>query len=248
MTGKREKKALAIFFFLMLFGALCILGYIIVGHNWNYTASDLDDSFGDMDRYTVIVYDGTIEATEATEAQKATLQERIANKVSQWFNLDTDNAASEEEIEEASEVSSLGEQIAASANDASSVANAYREKGANVFVLNLSDPTYYDSGYLVQTDNVRMAILGVHSMLSVSAIQKSVDHLRSLGVDWMMIVTDDVSRVAGVTGVDMVVRADASQPDTLDYEAQGRYITFAPEVGSVAVTTIKGSIVTTKVY
>lgn len=41
---------------------LSLLGlgwYLVAGHSWNVAASNIDDTFGSMDGYTAIVYEGT---------------------------------------------------------------------------------------------------------------------------------------------------------------------------------------------
>lgn len=54
----REKIALAVFAGLIVL-SLCGFGwYLLVGHSWNVAASNIDDTFGSMDGYTAIVYDG----------------------------------------------------------------------------------------------------------------------------------------------------------------------------------------------
>lgn len=41
-------------------GAACAMGwYILAGHGWNVTASNIDDSIGQMDGYTVLLIEGT---------------------------------------------------------------------------------------------------------------------------------------------------------------------------------------------
>ena len=233
------------FFALMLFGALCILGYIILGHNWNYAASDIDDTFGDMDDYTVLVYDGTI---VVDNSQQATLADRIQRKLNQWFNLDREEEATEEEVDAVeSNVIVLESDVPAVAPTASQVAAVYREKGALVFNVNTSDPWAYEEGYVFQHGDMRIAILGVHELRSLASLQKEVDKLREYSINRLVVVTDDVSRVAGVKGIDVIICASEKIPDSLDVADQGRYIAYAPERGSVAATVMTGSIVSSKI-
>lgn len=64
----REKIALIVFLILAI-GMGCILfGYVFAGHSWNVTASNIDDAFGNMEGYTAIVYEGTIEEEESAAA------------------------------------------------------------------------------------------------------------------------------------------------------------------------------------
>lgn len=67
----REKIALIVFLILAI-GMGCILfGYVFAGHSWNVTASNIDDAFGNMEGYTAIVYEGTIEEEESAAQSSA---------------------------------------------------------------------------------------------------------------------------------------------------------------------------------
>lgn len=67
----REKIALIVFLVLAI-GMGCILfGYVFAGHSWNVTASNIDDAFGNMEGYTAIVYEGTIEEEESAAQSTA---------------------------------------------------------------------------------------------------------------------------------------------------------------------------------
>lgn len=51
-------------------GAMLAMGwYILAGHGWNVTASNIDDSIGQMDGYTVLLLEGTRQP-EAVEAKR----------------------------------------------------------------------------------------------------------------------------------------------------------------------------------
>ena len=56
----REKIALAMLVALGVLAAIAMGWYIFVGHNWNIAALHIDDYVGEMERYTVIVYDGVL--------------------------------------------------------------------------------------------------------------------------------------------------------------------------------------------
>ncbi len=55
----REKIALAVFAALIVLSLFGLGWYLIAGHSWNVAASNIDDTFGSMDGYTAIVYEGT---------------------------------------------------------------------------------------------------------------------------------------------------------------------------------------------
>ena len=63
----REKIALVVFALLVVFAGCCLVGYIFAGHSWNVAATNIDDTFGSLDGYTVIAYAGTVDK-EAADA------------------------------------------------------------------------------------------------------------------------------------------------------------------------------------
>lgn len=318
MSDGREKKTLALFAAMLLFGFLCICAYVFFGHNWNFAVSQFDDTFGDMESYTVVLYEGTIvpseeesrqqfeltldgsaipglntgrpneaekgasvapgevstadplvqpssepqpgvstdeqltqgasEGEQVAEAEKTpSLASRVARRLSRMFNLNTDTAASEEEVEEVED-----DPIVAEAVDASSIdkaAESYEGKNAIPFILNTADLGHYEQGVIMEKSGKRIAVFSVKSIRSVQSIQDQVDYLKSMGADMTIAMVDEVSRIACVDGVDMVVRCNSEEPSTWDTNANGRYQTFAPAVGSVAATIISPSnIVVTKVF
>ena len=56
----RERIALIVFVLLVLVGIGCLVAYINIGHNWNVTATTIDDATGELDGYTVILYQGVV--------------------------------------------------------------------------------------------------------------------------------------------------------------------------------------------
>lgn len=58
---KRTREIIALVLLVLLgIAAVCAMGwYILVGHRWNVTASNIDDSIGQMEGYTVLLVEGT---------------------------------------------------------------------------------------------------------------------------------------------------------------------------------------------
>ena len=67
----REKIALIVFLVLAIGMGFILFGYVFAGHSWNVTASNIDDAFGNMEGYTAIVYEGTIEEEESAAQSSA---------------------------------------------------------------------------------------------------------------------------------------------------------------------------------
>ena len=73
----REILALALLVLLAVVGVGAMAWYMLVGHNWNVAASNIDDSIGQMDGYTVILYEGTrpLSADSAGQDRDADIEE-----------------------------------------------------------------------------------------------------------------------------------------------------------------------------
>ena len=121
----REKIALIVFLILAI-GMGCILfGYVFAGHSWNVTASNIDDAFGNMEGYTAIVYEGTVEEEESA-AQSTASAASAANGSASSKNagdaesLPGDSKAGDGQAPASSSSSSSdGNQAAASSSDKS---------------------------------------------------------------------------------------------------------------------------------
>lgn len=72
-TLSREKIALIVFFVLIILGIAALVGYLTLGHSWNYAATTIDDAAGTMDGYTVIVFEGTEQERKSDPKLSASL-------------------------------------------------------------------------------------------------------------------------------------------------------------------------------
>lgn len=65
----REKQALVVFLLLVVLGMSGLIWYLFAGHSWNVAASNIDDSVGQMEGYTAILYAGTMPEKASTSAK-----------------------------------------------------------------------------------------------------------------------------------------------------------------------------------
>lgn len=68
----REIIALAMLIVLVVAGLFVGITYLRAGHGWNIAASHLDDRFGDMEGYTVLVYQGNVKPDPVTYTSAST--------------------------------------------------------------------------------------------------------------------------------------------------------------------------------
>ncbi len=63
----KERIALAIFFAMLLVSLASFVAYLYIGHNWNVAATTIDDVRGEMEGYTVILFDGQAPSIQERE-------------------------------------------------------------------------------------------------------------------------------------------------------------------------------------
>ena len=139
----REKIALIVFLILAI-GMGCILfGYVFAGHSWNVTASNIDDAFGNMEGYTAIVYEGTIEEEESA-AQSTASAASAANGSASSKNagdaesLPRDSKAGDGQASASSSSSPDGNQAAASSSENSQASSAASSSDNRLLLLRVA--------------------------------------------------------------------------------------------------------------
>lgn len=171
----REILALVLLAVLVLVAAGAAGYYILVGHNWNVTASRIDDSIGHMDGYTVVLYPGTIPPYEL---------EAMNNK---------DKSRSVSQDEEGEESSLVG-YIEPSGRPnllVGDVVKDYMEKEATVFKVNPSDLSEYREPFIVEKNGKRYGFMAVENSELRSQVRRDIAALKLLEPDAIVAVTND---------------------------------------------------------
>lgn len=75
----REKQALVVFLLLIVLGMSGLVWYLFAGHSWNVAASNIDDSVGQMEGYTAILYAGTMPEKSSSTAKSTSLEDSSGN-------------------------------------------------------------------------------------------------------------------------------------------------------------------------
>ena len=191
----REKIALAMLVALGVLAAIAMGWYIFVGHNWNIAALHIDDYVGEMERYTVIVYDGVLPRHE---------------EVAQLIDADP-NTSRPEASEGGGEVKEV---------TAAAVAADYLSKDASVLLLHTDDTARYRDPVILKCGDQRIGIFSIGGKYQFGKIRTSIAYLKSHAVDKVVIVSEDSAlRKTQVFGADLVVFAcDAA------IKADGEYV------------------------
>lgn len=153
----REIAALVLLALLAAGAAVAMGWYILAGHGWNVTASNIDDSIGQMDGYTVLLFEGTrqpaaVEAKHrAQEAARAASSDAASSAAARAADsLDGDAVESP--------AAGTEEDIAASDGAATSVDSAEGEAGQSP--AGDADAAEGESAPLREEDVVDIAVDG----------------------------------------------------------------------------------------
>ena len=208
---KRTREILAI----VLLGALLAVGvgamgyYIVVGHGWNVTASHIDDSIGQMEGYTVILYEGT--RPSPADAERISDEQPL---------LDDQARGAATGAEESS-----GGGPPLKLDD---VAQSYREKGASVFSVDIEDLPRYREPFVVGKDGKRLGFFSATRPVRKAAVKAAVKDLARQGAHCTVALTDGPSLYKKpVQGVSIVICDDGRA-----HPAEGEYRESAFCVGT----------------
>ncbi len=89
----REKQALVVFALLIVLGMSGLIWYLFAGHSWNVTASNIDDSVGQMEGYTAILYAGTMTEETSASSKSSALTDSLKAGVGESSNMVQDSSS-----------------------------------------------------------------------------------------------------------------------------------------------------------
>ncbi|NHM15609.1 alcohol dehydrogenase [Eggerthellaceae bacterium zg-887] len=231
-TARREKIALCIFALLILGSLGGLLWYLVAGHSWNVAATNIDDTFGSMAGYNVVLYEGSEELDEKRH-QKASL--KTPEKESGAVKDEKPSATS------AAKASALPLTI-------ESVEESYEEKGASAFALDIKDPLLYQEGTILRRGDKRFGVISVETVADRPDLREAVKEFEAAAVDMVIAIAPKKGLVKGVEGVDVAICTEE-----LDLLAMGKTIgatlyVAPPEHGSVgAILVSPSNVVSAKV-
>ncbi len=210
----REILALVLLGLLALVAAIAMGYYILIGHNWNVAASNIDDSIGQMEGYTIFLYEGTNPSPEMEErlsdAQPMLDDENRGKATRDWNAKPREPLTSKE------------------------AAESYRDKGAVVFTLDSSDLDYYADPFVVQKNGMRVGLFSAFEPFRKTVVRTAVRNLERRETNYIVALTDDVDLCeAGIGGISIIICND-DEGESPDGEYRGSsYCTGVPYIGEV---------------
>ena len=220
----REILALVILVALGMAAAGAMGWYMLVGHSWNVTATHIDDYVGEMEGYTVILADGVVPVNASPKPSAASREAPAgASAPSAEASAPASPAGSRAATNEWQNGSgSAQSEASASAEDgqgaalepyeehvpvyAQGIAESYRDKGAEVIVLDSRRFSRYDDPAILQRGSKRYGIFSVGGPLAFPHALSRVAYLKRHRVDEIICLTDEPRMLKAVNvGVDMFV-------------------------------------------
>lgn len=234
MKIAREKIALLIFVVLLAVVAAASISYFFTSRNFNVAASYVDDQVGSMDDYTVVVYSGTVQPQQ---------EQSSPDPAAPWMGQGTssEQEGTDAQVEEGRKILELG-----SAEDAlghkiylSDVNNLYREKGASVLSLNLSQPGYYDEPQLFMVGERKVGVMEIPAYVSERKLKKLADGLREEGASSVICIVRTTALLASPASVDVLIVTGPEKGLTANGGVvDGTFVVRTPDVGSVGALVI----------
>ena len=243
----RNKLALLLFCLLFALGGAVLVLYVYLGHNWNYTATDIDVASGSMEEYLVIMFDGTTDPL-LVASQKASdeglsgfkdaeidlgsndLNFILAGSIANKYGVDL---TKEKSFEDLSVLQVLMKQVAEanrSERDLGQAYASYNKKNASVLPIYTKDPGVFTEGTVYVKGSYKIGVLGLEQPIETKELQARVDNLRNAGVDIVVLIGPYENIFLGTEGIDVMI---VTQGSTGEVESHWNGDTFVVETSLV---------------
>lgn len=204
----REIIALIMLVVLGIAGVCAMAWYILVGHNWNAAATNIDERIGSMEGYTVVLCTGS--APTLAAQREASISQPMLEE--QNFGAFGDSKALEEE-----------EAIA----DLASALASYAGKGAQIVRIDLNDPGFYADPIIVSRNGMRFAIFSASGPRADLVAHYKAKRLERYNIDFTICIIDDLEAVErGLGAINLAICTDLDAAGN-----EGRYIDRTYVVG-----------------
>jgi len=143
-------------------------------------------------------------------------------------------------IPQSSQVDDKGNRKARTVSLAAAICS-YREKGADVFVLDSADFAGYDHPQVFERDGYRIGVVSIDGEDTAKHIQSSFDKLGTRQVNATIAIASDADLMKKTEGVDIIIDRSSSGAVSGGPSAHDAYRVKMPEVGTVAAIVISPS-------
>lgn len=228
----RERIALVVFFVLVALGAFVLMSYFSTGRGWSVAATAMDDSVGQLDRYTAIVYNGVAQPEAA--ASGATGKPLAAS------DPEEDSTETDRETGLGLRLLTLAAEVDSAEEGriyVSDVREIYETRGANVLTLDLAEgASRYAQPIVFDASGKKVGIFSVKERLPRTDFHSIVDDLREQGAESVICITPRPVLVSDYDGVDVVLVTQGDHEYSVQNEPEDdTVIVKSPNEGSVGV-------------
>lgn len=259
----REKIALAVFVALVIVSMSGLGLYLLMGHSWNVTASNIDDTFGSMKGYTAIIYSGTHDekarlTTPPSEPSSAppphsTYSQTKTSSSSNGSKGSPQGASEQSLAGDKTQDTSQGSTDISVDNSSSSSNNTkqplsldtveqnYLDKSAAVCKLDTFNQQKYFDGMILKEGQHRFGIFTVDQEASPESLEKQVNYFKQQKVDFIIAITAHRAPLVGVSGIDIVIATADDTGLVMGQSSGGTFYVDTPELGRVGAILISPS-------
>ena len=204
----RERLALAFFAFLVILGLGALGLYMLsVGHSFNVVASNVDDATGNLEDYTAILYEGTVDEKQAIELDVGSIIPG-SDDVSKRLNEQAKSQGGTTQEGDVTASNALEEMLGGEEDVPLNVENlkrSYIDKKAAVLVVDVADPDAYSDYRVIRAGKFTFGMMGVFEPVKQSDIAERLEAYEAADVDFVLAVTGDLTYVDGLEGLDIVI-------------------------------------------
>lgn len=221
--GIREKVALLVFAALVVFAGAVLTSYISTGRTWTQAATLVDDTLGNMNGYTGIVFNGVIPAEKEAEAAPDADPEVSSGSVAEMIRL---------------HALPLAGRSASGAFEGiflSDVRSIYEEKGARVITLDVRDLAGHAEPVVYRVGDKRIGVFSAPSYLRSSEVDAIVAALEDEGANEIVCIAPREAMLGSSSGIDILLLTEDPEGTNVRIVGNEATVVTSPTEGEVGV-------------
>lgn len=219
----REKIALLVFAVLVVLGGCVLASYLYTGRTWTQAATLVDDTLGNMQGYTGIVFNGVVPPEPEDDPALSSEPSSTGGTVAEMVRLTA---------------LPLVERAESGRFDGvflSDVREIYEQKGAKVITLDVRDLAGHAEPVVYRAGDKRIGVFSATSFLRAAEVEHAVSTLKEQGADSIVCLAPREALLATSKGIDiLLLTEDAATNDVRTAEGTTTVVQ-SPTTGEVGV-------------
>lgn len=251
----REKVALVVFALLIAFTTAVLVGYFSTGRSWTRAATFVDDTVGEMEGYSVIVYYGTVDPADSDDgdnpgASSASDSAALSQQTNRTEEMESVSSDSVQETAVGGTgivdpANSLGLRILSMypkpINEShggvfvSDVRELYERKDAAVVTLDTKNPSVYSEPIVIRSGEKKVGVFSALRFLTRQELAQIKADFQDSGVDTVVCITPRTALLADNGCADIIIVTDYIFNRTEAFKDTDALVVQAPDIGQVGV-------------